>query len=233
LAIAILASGLALLMYPAVFANKQLSPNRTPQIAFFSFCGLSCLLVMYIVDRQSTIQRLRHQIAIDRVQASEALKQASADILGTMSNFSIFADRLSMEFRRAVTATLTFSVFVVTVKLRPDFSDSSVAMSALSDAAKALSRKLREQDSVYLLRRGVFGAILPGVGTSTARRISLRFSEGLTDAAGATDRFSFQIDVVNYPEHATTSRDLEVAVCGYLPEGDAKENLVTEASSFQ
>ncbi|MFI5421133.1 MAG: hypothetical protein ACHQ1H_09235, partial [Nitrososphaerales archaeon] len=120
-----MAAGLALLMYPAVFANQALSLNRTPQIAFFGFCGLSCLLVGYIVDRQFTIQRLLRQIAIDRVKTSEALSQASADLLGTMPNFKTFADRLSMEFRRAVTANLTLSVFVVSVKLHPAISEPS------------------------------------------------------------------------------------------------------------
>jgi GGDEF domain-containing protein len=179
------------------------------------------------VDRQFTIHGLRHQIAIDRMRASESLKQASADLLGTMPNFDTFEDRLSMEFRRAVAAELTLSVLVIAVKLRPDFSEPSFAMSALGDAAKAISRKLREQDSVYVLRPGFFGVILPGVDTSTARRVSSRFSESLSVAAGAIDRFSFKIDAINYPEHAASSHDLELVVCGYLPEGDPKRNLMS------
>src|SRR5580658_4473024 len=89
-AIVILAAGLALLMYPAVFSNWGISSNWTPRIAFFGFCILSFLLVAYIVDRQFTIRALRDQIAKDRKQASEALRQASADLLGTMPNFITF-----------------------------------------------------------------------------------------------------------------------------------------------
>src|ERR1700688_3359979 len=56
MAIVVLAGGLALLMYPAVFSSREYSPSRAPQIAFLGLCGLSCLLVAYIVDRQTTIR---------------------------------------------------------------------------------------------------------------------------------------------------------------------------------
>lgn len=232
-AIVILAAGLALLMYPAVFPNGELSPNRTPQVAFYGFCGLSCLLVAYIVDRQITIQRLRHQLATDRLRASEALKQASADLLGTLPNFTTFEDRLSMEFRRAVAADLKLSVLVVKIKLHAAFCEPALGMSALGDAAKAISRKLREQDSVYLLRPGYFGVILPGVEKLAAERVSARVAEGLFDAAGAIDRFSFKIDAINYPEQIASAHDLELAVCDLLPEGNPQADLRSETHVYR
>lgn len=226
--IAFLAAGLALLMYPIVFADRALSPNRTPQIAFFGFCGRSSLDVAYVVVRQFAIQGLRHLIAIDRMRALESLKQVSADLLGTMPNVNAFEDRLSIEFRRALTAELTLSVLVIGVKLRPDFSDPSFALSALGDAAKAVSRKLHDQESVYVLRPDFSGSVLPGASTSTGRRVSSHSSESLSVAAGAIDRFSFEIDAINYPEQASSSQDLELAVCGYQPEGDPQRCLMSD-----
>jgi len=213
-------------MLPEVFANRILQPNGTPQIAYFGFCRLSYLVVAYIVDRQFTIRGLQHQIAIDHMRASESLKQASAGLLGTLPNFNTFEDRLSMEFRCAVTAGLTLSVLVIAVKLRPDLSEPSFAKSALGIAAKAFSWRVRQQDSVCILRPGFFGIILPGVDTSTARQVSSRFSKSLSVAAGAIDRFSFRIDAINYPEHAASSQDLELTVWGNLPEGDPKRSLM-------
>jgi GGDEF domain-containing protein len=223
LAIVILAAGLAVLMYPPVFSNRENSPTTTPQIAFFGFCGLSCLLVAYIVDRQITIHRLRDQMAQDRKRSSEALRQASADLLSTMPTFSTFEDRLTMEFRRAAAAELKLSVLVTTIKLHADFTESSLGMSALGDAAKAMSGKLREQDSIYILRPGFFGVILPGVGQAGIQRVCARLSEGLSDAAGASSRFSFKIDSITYPEQTSSAHDLELAVSGWLPESDSKE----------
>jgi GGDEF domain-containing protein len=221
LAIVILAAGLALLMYPPVFSNRENSPTTTPQIAFFGFCGLSCLLVAYIVERQITIHRLRAQMAQDRMRSSEALRQASADLLSTMPTFDTFEDRLTMEFKRAAAADLKLSVLVATVKLHAAFTENNLGMSALGDAAKALSRKLREQDSIYILRSGFFGVILPGVGQTGIQKVCARLAEGLSDAAGANDRFSFKIDAISYPEQTSTAHDLELAVAGWLPEPDS------------
>ena len=233
LAIIVLAAGLALLMYPAVFANHDPSAPKTPQIAFFGFCTLSCLLAAYIVNRQFTIQRLRRQIAVDRKRASEALERASADVLDTMPNFATFEDRLAMEFRRALVADLKLSVLVVAVNLTPSASESGHGTAALGDAAKAISRKLREQDSIYILSPGFFGVILPDVDQKTAQRVSTRLSEGLSDAAGASDRYSFKINSISYPEQTSSAHDLELVVCGWLPADDSKRNARGEALAYK
>lgn len=227
-AIFILAAGLAVLMYPAVFASKSSPAGRTPQVAFLGFCGLSCLLVAYIVDRQLTIQRLRRQLERDREQAAQELTQASADLLGAVPNFNTFEDRLSMEFRRAAATQRALGVFIVVIKLRPTFSESTVAIRALSDAAKAVSHKLRDGDSIYVLSRGFLAAILPGVDSSTGLRVSSRFAVALSNASGPDERFDFEIYAVNYPDHAKSLHDLEELVCGYLPEDDSRSSSVDE-----
>jgi GGDEF domain-containing protein len=232
LAIFILAAGLAVLMYPPVFSSRENSPTTTPQIAFFGFCALSCLLVAYIIDRQFTIHRLRNEMAQDRKRSSDALRQASADLLSTMPTFNTFEDRLTMEFRRATAADLKLSVLVATIKLHAAFSDANLGTSALGDAAKAMSRKLREQDSIYILRPGFFGVILPGVGQAGIQRVCARLAEGLSDAAGASGRFSFKIDSISYPEQTSSAHDLELAVSGWLPETDSKEAVVRDVQVY-
>jgi GGDEF domain-containing protein len=232
LAIVVLAGGLALLMYPAVFSSREYSPTRAPQIAFLGFCGLSCLLVAYIVDRQTTIHRLRAQMVVDRKQSLEALRQASVDLLSTLPNFNTFEDRLTMEFRRAVVADLKLSVLVVSIKLHDAFSEPGIGMSALGDAAKAVSRKLREQDSIYILRPAFFGVILPGVGQVAVQRVCARLAEGLSDAAGASDRFSFKIEAISYPEQISSAHDLELAVLGWLPEADSTQATMKDAHVY-
>lgn len=218
-AILVLAIGLALLMYPAVFTSRtSVNVNKTPQIAFFGFCGLSCLLIAYLVDRQLMIQKLRREIAVGRAQMKERLAQASADLLGTVPTFNTFEDRLTMEFRRAVTTQQSLSVFVIAITFRSEFSHLEVATCALSDATKAVSHKLREQDSVYVLRFGFLGVILPGVDTATALRVSNRLSVGLSEAAGSEHRFDFEIYATNYPEQVRSLHDLEQQVCVHLPE---------------
>jgi GGDEF domain-containing protein len=222
-AIVVLAGGLALLMYPAVFANHEASGSRVPQVAFFGFCGLACLLVAYIIERQVTIHRLRVQMAADRKKSAEALMQASADVLSTMPDFNTFEDRLTMEVRRASSSDQKLSVIGVAIQLRPAFAETAVAMSALGDAAKAVSRKLRDLDSLYVLRPGYFGVILPGCDQAAVQRVTGRLAEGLSDSAGANDRFTFKIDSVSYPEQTASAHDLEFVVNSWLPEGDPEQ----------
>jgi len=232
LSIVILAGGLALLMYPVVFSNREYSPTRATRIAFFGFCALSCLLAAYILDRQRTIHRLRTELAQDRKRSSEALRQASADLLSTMPNFNTFEDRLTMEFRRAVAANLKLSVLMISIKLQDVFSEPSLGMSALGDAAKAVSRKLREQDSIFVLRPSYFGVILPGIDQEGVQRVSTRIAEGLPDAAGVSDRFSFKIESISYPEQVSSAHDLELVVSGWLPEADSKQSAVKDADVY-
>lgn len=233
-AIVVLAGGLALFMYPVVFSQTPRAPTRTISIAFFGFCALSILLAVYILDRQVTIGRLRQQVGEERRRASEALRQASAELLGALPNLGSFQDQLSMEYRRDATAKKNLSVFVITTKVQESISEPSLRMSVLGDAAKAISRKLREQDSIYLLAHGHFGVILPGVDRLGAQRVSARLVEGLADAAGANNRFSFKVESISYPEQTSSGHDLELAVTQLLPAGSldkevARGTLTTSA----
>ena len=59
--------------------------------------------------------------------------------------------------------------------------------------------------------------VLPGAGMTQAQTFSARVNEGLADAAGAGNRFSFKLEIVNYPEHASTATELEDAVVSLMP----------------
>src|SRR6266481_8483450 len=145
-AIIVLAAGLALFMYPVVFSQMAFASTRTMAGAFIGFCALSILLAVYLIDRQSTIRRLRRELGEERRQSSEALKQASADLLATLANFSSFQDQLAMEYRRAAAGKQNLSVLVITTKVHEALSEHSQSMSIFGDAAKAISRKLSEED---------------------------------------------------------------------------------------
>jgi GGDEF domain-containing protein len=222
--ILILGAGLALLMYPFVFSLS----NSVLRNAFYGFCGLSALLAVYLVDRQITIQKLRRQIAEAGKRAAETKLEASAELLNAIPNLSSFKDRLAMEYRRAAAANQVLSVLVVTVLLPDEVASTPAAISLLSDAAKAISRKLRGEDSIYVLRPHCFGTILPTVNRNVAERISNRVAEGLSDAAGATNRFTYKINVVNWPANAASAHDLQEAVLTLLPADNSMQSMAEE-----
>jgi GGDEF domain-containing protein len=209
--VAVLAIGIVVLMYPVVFSHET-PGDRTMRTAFWGFCALCILLAIYVWDRHATIRRLRREMAEGRRQIAETRRQASVELLKTMPNMNSFQDRLPMEFRRMATTTQKLSIIVISIKFPSDHASPSETASALGDAAKVVSRRMREQDSIYILAPACFGVVLPGVDLANAESVCARLNEALADAAGAVRRFEFDLKVVNYPQHASSATELEQAV---------------------
>jgi hypothetical protein len=142
---------------------------------------------------------------------------ASAELLQALPSFSSFQDQLSMECRRHAATKQNLSVLIVSTEMSGNQLEPGLSISCLGDAAIAITRKLRGEDSVYLVASNHFGVILPGIDRDTAQKISGRLKEGLEDAAGVSNRFTFKIDSISYPEQASSARDLELAVTDFLP----------------
>jgi len=207
--IVIMASGIALLIYPSVFSQPVSISGATMRRLFFAFCVLSALLVGYLTDRQMAIQELRRKLMAEQSRNSSLLLQASVDLLGILPNFEHFQDRLSMEFRRAVGGMQPLSL--IAVSLTPGgILDKTELAAAYGDSVKAIIRRLRNQDSVYCLRDGVFGVILPGAGATDAGRVAARLEEGLGEVSGPRHAFGFELKVINYPDHARSAREIEI-----------------------
>jgi hypothetical protein len=229
-AIAIMGIGSALLMYPVVFMPPGTfqEPARNLRFAFFGFCGLCVLLTAYVWDTQATIRRLRRQMDLDRKQSTAARLQASEELLKRIPKLGAFQDQLPMEYRRTTATEQQLSILVVAFQFPAGASSDSGKASILGDAAKAISRKLREQDSLYVLGPACFGVILPNLEASAARSMASRIGEGLIDAAGLSARFSYKIDIVNYPQNAASAHDLYEAVSALMPQDTSVHKLAAE-----
>jgi GGDEF domain-containing protein len=205
----ILGGGMALLMYPTVFDKAAVIPVAPSRTLFFGFCALCILMVMYLVNRQSVVQNLRTSLIEEREQLARVLQQSSSELLGTLLGFSHFQDRLTMDFRRAAQTNEPLSLLLVRVNPSKIFARGPQAQVALGDAAKVLGRKLRTEDSLYRLSPELFGIVLPDATDAVARQAANRLSEGLADASGASNRFSADIQVVNYPDHVKSASEME------------------------
>ena len=211
----ILASGLAVFMYPLVFVHPE-GNKWTLRVAFFGFCALTLLFLSYLFDRQRAFHKLKDQLLAE-LERNVALQiQASADLLKSMPDQNYFWDRLSMEFRRALTMEKTLSLVVVKVKpgSRKAGEDPNAALSA---AVKAMSRKLRPGDSIYRLSDDMFGVVLPETDTLNAKRVALRLQEEL-QGVRAHFNCSFDLTAHNYPEHVKSAHELEDIVKSMFPD---------------
>jgi GGDEF domain-containing protein len=227
--IAVLVGGIAILMYPTIETHPVVFSARTLKISFVGFCALSLLLLGYLIDRQVVVRRLRREIRQAEARYTELHRQVGKDLLEALAGMNHFQDRLTMEFRRAVNLRDTLSVVVIRLTPSLNLASSGEITAALGDAIKAIGRKLRREDSLYHFSEGVFGVMLPGVSVQNARIVTARLTESLNDVSGALDRFSHDVKIFNYPQHAATASELESAVRALLPTELVSEPSITEA----
>jgi GGDEF domain-containing protein len=212
----VLAVGLASFMYPLVFVHP-VGNKWTLRVAFFGFCVLTLLFVGYLLDRQRMVRQLKQHLLAELERNLELKHQSSVDVLKSMPDINHFWDRLTMEFRRAMTMNNTLSLLLIKVKTEKNPSNTQDGTDASGDAAKAISRKLRPNDSIYRLSADLFGVVLPGTDTLNAKRIAFRLQEELQDVR-AKHGASFEITAHNCPEHVSSAHELEEIVKGLLPE---------------
>jgi GGDEF domain-containing protein len=207
--IVILAAGIALLIYPTAFTMPVVVSGAFLKRIFFSFCVLSLLVVGYLMERRIVVSRLRARIRQEEQRARRMLNEASADLLATLPGMEHFRDRLAMEFRRATNAQLPLTLLLIRLSPSSGLNPTDEVLTAYGDAAKAILRKLRAEDSIYLFRPSAFGIVLPGVRAAAAQRIGRRLAEGLSDASGASNRFAFSLRSVSFPENAASAHEME------------------------
>jgi hypothetical protein len=222
LSLLIVAIGAAVLMYPVAYYNEGAHADHTLRAAFWGFCALSALLTAYLWESNATIRRLRRQIEAVREASRRARAEACEELLRGMPKLDSFRDRLAMEYRRTTAASQQLSILVVSLQFSPDASSPLERTLILGDAAKAVSRKLSQRDSVYLLGTTCLGVLLPGLDASLAQDAVSLVAGGLIDAGGVHAPFTHQIDVVNYPQHASSEHELYEAVSARIPRDNSQ-----------
>ncbi len=213
----VLAGGLAAFMYPLVFLHP-VGNKWTLRVAFFGFCSLTLLFVGYLLERQRTVRQLKQQLLAELERNVTLQQQASVDLLQSMPDQNYFWDRLTMEYRRAMTMQKTLSLLLVKAKAASGAGKKEEENSAAwSEAAKAMSRKLRPTDSIYRLEPDLFALVLPETDVLNAKRVAFRLQEELQEVRAKHGKV-FDITAHNYPEHVKSAHELEDIVKSLLHE---------------
>jgi GGDEF domain-containing protein len=220
--ISVQAIGVALLMYPTIHSHPVDLAGFPAHAAFFGFCGFSVLVAGYFVDRKVVIRHLRRELENEKHQVVKVRQEASANLLTTLPGLDIFRDRLAMEYRRASNTQQPLSFLAVELKPSRNLTGPEEIEAAFGDAAKTLISELRGEDSIFLLTPGVFGIVLPAVTACGAYIVRDRLLEGLHDVSGASERFSYGVNVVNFPEQVATAREMEGSWQCILPHHASK-----------
>jgi len=173
------------------------------------FCVLAILFVGYLIDRQVVIAHLRRELEEEKKHNLERRTQGNKELLRTLFGPGQFCDRLALELKRATNSKLPLSGLTISLEVSPNLSDSEDIYAAFGEAVKAMMHRLRGEDSIYQFSSGVFGILLPGTGAELARRVAVRVADGLNEAMGTSHRYSFDIRITNFPEHAKTAPEME------------------------
>lgn len=223
----VLAGGLAAFMYPLVFLHP-VGNKWTLRVAFFGFCGLTLLFVGYLLERQRTVRQLKQQLLAELERNVTLQHQASVDLLHSMPDQNHFWDRLTMEFRRAMTLQKNLSILLVKGKASGSAKQADDD-AAWSDTAKAMSRKLRPTDSIYRLAPDIFALVLPETDALNAKRIAVRLQEELQEVRAKHGK-TFDITAHNYPQDAQSAHELEDIVKSLLPQQEEWDAPVPAAT---
>jgi len=205
--IVILAGGLALLMYTTVSPDSLMMNERTMLRCFIGFCVLTLLFVGYLIDRQILIAHLRKELSEERARNVELRKRGSRELFETLLGPGQFYERLGLELDRANQSGQPLSALTISLEALHQPVTPEVYLS-FGEAAKAMLFKLRAEDSIYKFSPGVFRVLLPKTPSADARRVAVRVAGGLFDVIGPSKRYSFDIRVTSFPEHAKSVREM-------------------------
>ena len=208
--ISILAFGLILFMFPAVFGEQEGAEVTILQKSFFGFCILILLLNVYLIQRQAGIRKLRRTLREEQSRnIALRMQLAAQDLMASLPGEDRFEDALAMEFRRARGANSPISLLGIRVTPAATLTERQGQMAALGDSAKALLGKLRKEDGIFHWGDGVFGIILPGIDPKEASAVKKRMEGTLSDVSGAAERFAHDVQLATYPKDADSMHRLK------------------------
>jgi hypothetical protein len=207
--ILVLAGGLALHMYTLASAPGVSLSRRAMLQGIVGFCALAMLFVGYLIDRQVVISRLRRELENEKSLNLERRTRGNKELLQTLFGPGQFCERLALELQRATNSKLPLSGLTISLEVSPNLSDADEIYAAFGEAVKAMMHRLRGEDSIYQFTSGVFGVLLPGTGADLARGVAVRMADGLNEAMGISKRYSFDIHITSFPDHAKTAPEME------------------------
>jgi hypothetical protein len=209
LMILILAGGLALHMYALASGTGLWLSQRAIVKGVIGFCVLAVLFAGYLIDRLIIIAHLRQELSEEKKRNLERRAQGNKELLQTLFGPNQFCDRLALELQRATKNQMPLSGLTISLEVSPNLSDTEEIYSTFGEAVKAIMNKLRADDSIYQFTSGVFGILLPGAGSELARGVAVRAADALNEAMGISKRYSFDIHITNFPDHAKTALEME------------------------
>jgi GGDEF domain-containing protein len=201
----VLLLGVSLLsfMFPSAFWFSDERMAGAPQRAFLGFIVLLGLVLMYMVQRQVEVRRLRRRLREALMSAAETEKRALAAAFDSIPGVQQFQDSLSMEFRRASVAGDPMAVVF--------FDVSSPGVEEMGRVAQVFRLMMRRGEGLFRLADNAIAVILPGARTADARSFAGQAEQNVRGQL-AGERIT--ATVTCYPEGSTSLAELQAPMRG-------------------
>ena len=186
-------------MFPTAFWFGQELPMQSPQRAFFGFCVLLALVLVYLLQRQATVRRLKRQLFEAQAAVVVAEREATTEAFLALPGTPQFRDALAMEFRRASNSESHLAEVL--------FTAPNISLDTLGRLAKHLRSVLRRGESLYRISDKAVAVILPGMQLADAAS----FAADVEGLAGIPKN-ELEVTVKAFPEDVSSLAELEARI---------------------
>ena len=191
-------------MFPSACWFQEQLTMKAPQRAFIGFCVLLALVLVYMLQRQATVRRLKRQLFEARAAVVETERQAATQAFLALPGMDQFRDAMAMEYRRAAISSAHLAVVLLAV--------GDASREELGCVTNLLRCMRRRGETLFRVSDNTLGLVLPGMPLSDANMFVTHVIDqvrGQFPEAGVTPT------VTTYPEEASLS-ELEGRLSGHI-----------------
>jgi GGDEF domain-containing protein len=195
--------GLSLLsfMFPTIFWFGEELPVRAPQRAFFGFAVLLALALVYMVQRQATVRRLRRRLYQAQLAVTAAERMADEQTFLFLPAIGQFRDSLAMEYLRASRSSSPLAVLLADV--------AGGTREGLGRISVLFRNMQRQGEAVFRVGDNSLAMILPGMPALAASAFATLVRDRIGEVAPGLE---VRVSASAYPEQVASLAQLESAV---------------------
>ncbi len=188
-------------MFPSAFWHGEDFALKAPHRAFLGFCVLLGLALVYMLQRQREVRRLKDELFRALAAAAEAERKAYLLAFSSQPGMNQFQDSLSMDFKRASAAGTKLATTL--------FDLGSRTPEEMGRIITQLRGMLRRGESLFRLSNTTLGAIFPDMSPADANSFACQAQESL--------RVSFPSLTINatttcYPQEVGSYSEMQAAL---------------------
>ena len=227
--------GISLLsfMFPSVFWRTPDVELDSSRRAFFGFCTLMGLTLIYLLQRQATVRKLKRRLYTSQLALETAERRAAEEAFSNLPGTDQFRDALAMEYRRASIAQQSLGAAILSVPKKG-------SEELLGRMAKFLCSTMRSGESLYRISETGLAVVLPRMATNEVAALVARAEKAINLPVDL-----FDVHGVSYPSEASSLAEMEAKLrksrsadteatatrAGAVPRGTMFEGLAAQELS--